>query len=105
MFSMLHDECEGAVLASVHELIKKIKILSGVMVLRKRQILQEMTMKPKIAFAGDGAQAMISGIVVIGASTGGPPALKEILTQLPNGFCISDCVCATHLPRVFTGID
>ncbi len=99
VFSMPYDESEGAVRRSVHELIKKIKILSGVMVLRKRQILQEISLKPKTDFAGDCVQA-ISGIVVIGASTGGPPALKEILAKLPGGF-LFPIVCVQHICQGF----
>ena len=99
VFSMSYDQCEGAVRTSVHELIQKIKILSGVMVLRKRQILQEVAMKTQKAFACAGDQE-ISGIVVIGASTGGPPALKEILTQLPDDF-VFPIVCVQHICQGF----
>ena len=99
VLSMPDDQCEGAVRASVQEWIKKIKILSGVMVLRKRQILQEASMKLQTVMTGEGVQAL-PGIVVIGASTGGPPALKEILTKLPGGF-VFPIVCVQHICEGF----
>ncbi len=41
------------------------------------------------------------GIIVIGASTGGPAALRELLAQLPSDFRIP-CVVVQHLPATFT---
>ncbi len=80
-------------------LINKIKILSGVVVLRKRQILPPKTLRPHNFQAEDCAPAF-SGIIVIGASTGGPQALKEILSHLPAGFPAS-IVCVQHMSQGF----
>ncbi|QDU35531.1 Chemotaxis response regulator protein-glutamate methylesterase of group 1 operon [Poriferisphaera corsica] len=40
-------------------------------------------------------------IICIGSSTGGPPALESILTQLPEDFK-TPIVIAQHMPRLFT---
>jgi two-component system, chemotaxis family, protein-glutamate methylesterase/glutaminase len=42
------------------------------------------------------------GLVVVGTSTGGPPALEALLTPLPEGFPWP-IVVAQHMPRSFTG--
>jgi two-component system chemotaxis response regulator CheB len=42
------------------------------------------------------------GLVVVGASTGGPPALEALLSQLPPSFPWPILV-AQHMPRSFTG--
>ena len=42
------------------------------------------------------------GIVVVGASTGGPPALEELLVALPSTFPWP-IVIAQHMPANFTG--
>jgi two-component system chemotaxis response regulator CheB len=52
-------------------------------------------------------EAMVSerqaagGVIVIGASTGGPAALRQLLAQLPSGF-ETPCVVVQHLPAAFT---
>ena len=99
VFPMSDYESELALYASVQELIKKIKILSGVMVLRRRQILPDIAMQPMHPLSGDCSQA-IPGMVVIGASTGGPQALKEILAQLPADFPLP-IVCVQHISQGF----
>jgi two-component system chemotaxis response regulator CheB len=42
------------------------------------------------------------GLVLIGTSTGGPPALETVLTQLPSSFPWPVLV-AQHMPATFTG--
>lgn len=49
----------------------------------------------KIVRAADG------GVIVIGASTGGPAALRELLARLPSDFA-TPCVVVQHLPAAFT---
>jgi len=99
VFPMSDNESELALYASAQELIKKIKILSGVMVLRRRQILPHIAMGAKPSLMGDCSQT-ISGMVVIGASTGGPQAIKEILAQLPADFPFP-IVCVQHISQGF----
>ena len=99
VFPMMDDKREEAFFTSVQELIKKIKILSGVMVLRKRQIVPRIVIEPKLSDSASCSQAL-PGIVMIGASTGGPHALKEILAQLPANFPFP-IVCIQHISQGF----
>ena len=43
----------------------------------------------------------ISGVVIVGASTGGPLALKDLLSSLPNNFPFA-LVIVQHMPEGFT---
>lgn len=43
------------------------------------------------------------GVVVVGASTGGPKAVRDVLAELPADFATS-CVIVQHLPALFTGV-
>jgi two-component system, chemotaxis family, protein-glutamate methylesterase/glutaminase len=54
--------------------------------------------EPRRGFAGSAE----GGLVVVGTSTGGPPALEALLTPLPPGFPWP-IVVAQHMPRSFTG--
>jgi two-component system chemotaxis response regulator CheB len=44
----------------------------------------------------------VAGLVLIGASTGGPPAIEAVVANLPGGFPWP-IVVAQHLPASFTG--
>jgi two-component system chemotaxis response regulator CheB len=48
------------------------------------------------------APCEVPGLVLIGASTGGPPAIEAILSRLPAGFPWPILI-AQHLPASFTG--
>lgn len=58
---------------------------------------------PRVAYAP--ARAIVppdaAGIVVIGASTGGPSAISGVLNQLASDFAVP-CVVVQHLPAAFT---
>jgi two-component system chemotaxis response regulator CheB len=43
----------------------------------------------------------VAGVIIIGASTGGPSAIGELVTQLPRDFG-APCVIVQHLPASFT---
>jgi len=43
----------------------------------------------------------VAGVVIVGASTGGPSAIGELVTQLPGDFG-APCVIVQHLPATFT---
>lgn len=63
--------------------------------------------KPARKIAGRSQGAAIvpatgSGLVVVGTSTGGPPALEALLTALPSTFPWP-IVIAQHMPESFTG--
>ncbi len=49
-----------------------------------------------------GAEAVSDAVVLVGASTGGPPALDALLTRLPAHFPWP-VVVAQHMPAAFTG--
>jgi two-component system chemotaxis response regulator CheB len=54
------------------------------------------------AKAGSATRAVGSGVVIVGTSTGGPPALEALLTPLPADFPWP-IVIAQHMPANFTG--
>jgi two-component system, chemotaxis family, protein-glutamate methylesterase/glutaminase len=83
------------------ELISKIKIISGVVALTRRQ---KMTPGRAPLQTGPTAPAMPPRprLVAIGASTGGPQALKTILAQLPADFP-APILCVQHISDGFLG--
>jgi two-component system chemotaxis response regulator CheB len=52
--------------------------------------------------SGPEAAADIPGLILIGASTGGPPAIEAVISKLPEDFAWPVLV-AQHLPASFTG--
>lgn len=85
------------------ELVEKIRVLAGV----DPQHLQRAA-TPACAAGVEGAADPISSgletsadMLVIGASTGGPPAIREILATLPHSFPVPIVVCQ-HMPVGFT---
>ena len=85
--------------AYLQELITKIRILSGVMVFRKRQVSPPVGSLPKNGQSADCRQSEFD-ILVIGASTGGPQALQHILSRLPADFPIP-VICVQHICKGF----
>jgi two-component system chemotaxis response regulator CheB len=96
-------------LASTHapggqELINKIKILSGVTVFTRHQ--REPLPSPKVqlglqsSIAEQTITSTTTKVVAIGASTGGPEALRTILTQLPLNFPVP-IICIQHISEGF----
>ena len=85
--------------AHMQALITKIKILSGVRVLRKRQDSPPVGSVPKNVQSAVSRQSEF-GIIVIGASTGGPQALQHILSGLPADFPIP-VICVQHISKGF----
>lgn len=57
---------------------------------------------PRAAARSLAASPRAGGVVVIGASTGGPGAVGELINQLTNDFALP-CVIVQHLPAPFTG--
>lgn len=74
------------------DLVRKIRVLSGVYVFRR----------PGAATSAGIADAAIQDakVVVIGASTGGPQAFQEIISQLPSGFPVP-VLCVQHIAQGF----
>ena len=83
------------------ELIRKIRIIAGVVALTRRQRvvsgrtpLQDGLPSPPLSARPH--------VVAIGASTGGPQALRAILTQLPADFQ-APVLCVQHISDGFLG--
>lgn len=84
-----------------HELVQKIKILSGVRVFRRRgdPTTAPLPIRSPKAPTPDFDKSNLR-VVVIGASTGGPQALQTILTKLPENFD-TPVVCVQHISEGF----
>jgi len=86
---------------SASELIMKIRILSAVHVFKKispdihHETLSDMKINPGITLPESPVR-----IVIIGASTGGPQALLDILTSLPGDFPLP-VICIQHISAGF----
>ena len=84
---------------TTHDLITKIRILSGVKVIAKRRATTNALAKqtpPALA----GLAAFSPRIIGIGASTGGPQALERVLGHLPADFPLP-LVCVQHIAEGF----
>ena len=81
-----------------NELSRKIRILSGVKVFRRNKGMKSPTIaSPPII---PSRRQSPPRIVVIGASTGGPQALREILSHLPSSFPLP-VMCVQHIGASF----
>jgi two-component system chemotaxis response regulator CheB len=79
-----------------NELINKIKILSGVKVFRKKRKPPTQNLLVENLATFSSKSLAIPKVVVIGASTGGPQALKELLSKLPLDFPLP-VICIQHI--------
>jgi two-component system chemotaxis response regulator CheB len=102
------------------ELIKKVKVLSGVVVFRKRDLSSSLNTQsvtseptksetssgfvspspPTIQYSGSSSSNSSIKLVAIGASTGGPPAFQQILPQFPSNFHLP-ILCIQHISAGF----
>lgn len=108
----------GAVSLDIHDLapalISKVRAAASAKVTDSRlraRIQQKTGMVKRMALSRDqtratqtGAASRLrgSGVVVVGVSTGGPPALEKLLADLPGDFGWP-IVIAQHMPATFTG--
>jgi two-component system, chemotaxis family, protein-glutamate methylesterase/glutaminase len=101
VFPKPHDIVNSDLVKLGGELASKIRILAGVQVFRrnnnKRNIPAGQSAPP---FPVRGRLHLPIRMVVIGASTGGPQALHEILSSLPVGFPLP-VVCVQHIGGSF----
>jgi two-component system chemotaxis response regulator CheB len=81
------------------ELIRKIKIISGVVALTRRQKMGPGRAQPQAGPSSPPTPAR-PHIVAIGASTGGPQALRTILAHLPADFP-APVLCVQHISEGF----
>lgn len=79
------------------ELARRIRILAGVRVIRRSNEQKSPLLASPIVPHRSPSPLRI---VVIGASTGGPPALRDILSRLPAGFPLP-VVCVQHIGGTF----
>jgi two-component system chemotaxis response regulator CheB len=86
----------SARLPASYRLRERVQFRAGGGVSTRRDHRQPATAEASVARA-EGA-----GIVLVGTSTGGPPALEALLTQLPATFSWPILV-AQHMPAGFTG--
>jgi len=91
----------GQDIVTIHQqLIQKVKAVAG---RRVRSFLTRARRKPPAPLAAvPGLRTGDVGLVAVGASTGGPPALQTILTRLPADFS-APLVIVQHMPPAFTG--
>ena len=84
---------------NAQELVSKIKILAGVVIIRKPGIAQDAIM-PSHSISPLQFEAAAPHIIGIGASTGGPQAFQEILMSLPASFPVP-LLCVQHISEDF----
>lgn len=82
------------------ELVGKIRVLSGVRVFTRRTVREAAPSRPPETNAPPGPRRTTAGVVVIGASTGGPIALRTILADLPQSYGVP-IVCVQHISTGF----
>ncbi len=85
---------------AAEQFVKKIKIVSGVRVHGRRPKTQITSKEPKFVSPTFQKPVRLPQIIVIGASTGGPQALKTILSQLPENFPVP-VICIQHISSGF----
>ena len=91
------------------ELIAKVRAAAGAKLktsLRLRERVRHRIGAPSRPGGAGGAERQIAakgnGMVLVGTSTGGPPALEQLLTGLPETFPWP-LLIAQHMPASFTG--
>ena len=88
------------------EILGKVRMAAGIQVVRlldrARETVARKSGAPPEAASG-GYAGLLPGLVVIGASTGGPMALRVLLGELPAGFR-APVVVVQHIPAFFTGV-
>ena len=105
----------GAISLGIDELaprlVEKVRMAATVRLRRSRRLGERVRLaqpnsvppaEPKKMAARIRSGKEPSGLVLIGTSTGGPPALDAVLSRLPPGFHWPVLV-AQHMPATFTG--
>ena len=91
------------------DLIEKVRQAAGVRLKRSLRLREKVRhrigggrLAPRRTRTGAKLAATGDGLVLVGSSTGGPPALEALLTGLPASFPWPVLV-AQHMPATFTG--
>ncbi|MGI2034173.1 protein-glutamate methylesterase/protein-glutamine glutaminase [Rhizobium panacihumi] len=109
----------GAISLGIDELaprlVEKVRIAASVRIRHSRRLTERVRLAKRLPYATAPSamprptpfRPMFNGgaghgLVLIGTSTGGPPALDAVLAQLPSGFKWP-VVVAQHMPASFTG--
>ncbi|KRB49223.1 two-component system response regulator protein-glutamate methylesterase [Rhizobium sp. Root708] len=105
----------GAISLGIEELaprlVEKVRIAASVHIRRSRRLAERLRLsrarpisspKPRDTAFPPPKEATEHGLVLIGTSTGGPPALDAVLACLPSDFKWP-VVVAQHMPASFTG--
>lgn len=89
-------------------IVQKVRVAASIPVRRSKRlrerissVLPPSTFKPAARSAAS-TPAIHTRLVLIGSSTGGPPAIEAILSSLPADFPVP-IVVAQHMPATFTG--
>jgi len=101
-FDYIPKQLSAASLDILHiqpDLITKIRVAAES---RRRNLIPISSRKPPQPAVNSGEANHPAGIVAIGASTGGPRALQEILPAFPPDFPVPVLI-VQHMPRGFTG--
>jgi len=88
------------------EIVAKVRAAARIRVVRSLRVTAAAEAEPPPrppAAPADAAEYPPGGVVVIGASTGGPIALRELLGQLPADFPAA-LVVVQHIPASFTSV-
>lgn len=96
---VLKDKIRGAASARLpasYRLRERVQFRTG------GNVAQKPERKPPVAAEPAATRASGAGVVLVGTSTGGPPALESLLIQLPATFPWPILV-AQHMPAAFTG--
>ncbi|PWE52922.1 chemotaxis response regulator protein-glutamate methylesterase [Metarhizobium album] len=109
----------GAISLGIEELaprlVEKVRIAASVRIRRSRRLAERVRLaqplpsapispsKPRHTASRPMTEGVAGhGLVLVGTSTGGPPALDAVLARLPSGFKWP-IVVAQHMPASFTG--
>ena len=90
------------------ELVSKVRSAAAVQLPRSRRLAERMRMRRQdvapapMRLSPLPAGAAATGLVLVGTSTGGPPALDILLSNLPTDLRWP-IVIAQHMPQAFTG--
>jgi len=97
-------EQNGKLLERPEDLISKIETLSKITkesLLKKYSKLARPKRRVEVSLQPPKQKETLSGLLAIGASTGGPPALVEIISNLPENLPVP-VVISQHMPAGFT---
>ncbi len=91
-----------------NEIVTKVRLAAGIQVVRllertRDTIASKAAAAPAAEDSGRPSAGLLPGLIVIGASTGGPMALRELLGELPATFR-APVVVVQHIPAFFTSV-